>query len=94
MALSVKFGTPAIVFSGDGGVRVKFDDGSENEYDDADSLRNSILEQLPTLDALKALAISNRLAADPLMDSPALWDGKTVTLDVELPNPAQVFRVV
>jgi hypothetical protein len=75
-------------------VRVKFDDGSENEYDDADSLRNSILEQLPTLDALKALAISNRLAADPLMDSPALWDGKTVTLDVELPNPAQVFRVV
>lgn len=93
MALSVKFATPALVPFGDGGIRVKFDDGSEMEFASATAMQESCLNGLPSADDLKAMAIIQRLGVDPLMDSPALWDGKTVTLDVEKETPSQVFAV-
>lgn len=92
-AISTKFKTSGtITFSGDS-VFVNFDDGSSLEFEGAASLQQWVLENTPDLQGLRAMAIGNRLALDPLLDSPSVWDGKTFTLDVEQPVVSNVFKV-
>lgn len=92
-AIQLQFADPAITVSG-GTLNINFADGSQIPFEGgANELQLWILARLPELDVVRAMAIANRLAQDPLLDSPQLWDGKTVTLDVEQANPANVFKV-
>jgi hypothetical protein len=92
-AISVTFkASGAIQPSGDL-LYVNFEDGSQLELSGPEGLQQWVLARLPDLDGVRALAIANRLAQDPLMDSPAVWDGKTITLDPEQALPADVFKV-
>lgn len=92
-AISTQFATPAITQS-EGLLFVHFSDGSNLEFDSPTGLQNWVLGRLPDLDGVRAIAIANRMAQDPLLDTPAIWDGKTATLDVEQATPGNVFKVV
>lgn len=91
-AIAVKFATPAITRTGET-LNVNFDDGSSEEFSGAEGLQSSVRNSLPEVSQVRAMAIANRLAVDPLLDSPNLWDGKTITIDFEAQNPANVFKL-
>jgi len=92
-AVVIEFATPALVRSGDT-LTVNYANGDQNEYTGATGLQDAVSDAIsnnPTL--FRLFFIANRLALDPLMDSPAVWDGKKATFDPEQANPANVFKV-
>jgi hypothetical protein len=91
-AIAVRFDTPAIVI-GEGVVTVRWDDGSYREFADVPEMLAWFAGQLPSVEQVQAMAVINRLAADPMVDSPSLWDNKLVTFDPEQATPGNVFRV-
>lgn len=91
-AIAVRFATPAIVI-GEGIVTVRWDDGSTKDFTDIPEMLAWFAGQLPSLEQIQAVAVINRLAVDPMVDSPTLWDNKLVTFDPEQATPGNVFRV-
>lgn len=96
MAAIAKLATTGALIkdSGTGEVRINFLDGTELPFESATALTDFVANNQPTLDQVRAYLIANRLTNDPLLDSPALWDGKTLSFDLEQVNPQLVFRVL
>lgn len=90
--ITVKFATPAIVQDGDN-LTVNFDDGTNYTVSGVTGMQDRVEENRVTIQQLHWIAVANRMAADPQLDSPQLWDGKTVTFNEEAANPAQAFTV-
>lgn len=93
MSQAIKFGNPALTFPGDGSIIVTYDDGSSVTFDTATAMSQYIQNHLPDIDGVKALALANRLANDPLMNSLTLWNGKTFTLNPEAVAVGSVFTM-
>jgi hypothetical protein len=95
MALTVKLATTnaLVVDSETGKVTINFDGGTSLEFEQATDLSNLVADYLPQVENLRAWLIVNRLANDPLLDSPALWEGKLLTFDVEQALATNVFKV-
>lgn len=95
MAVTVKLATTnAIVKNQEtGGIIVNFSDGNQIPFETATAMTDFVAGNEPSSDAARAYLIANRLAADPLLDSPSLWDGKQLTLDLEQAIPTNVFKV-
>lgn len=95
-AIQIQFATPAITRTGDGGVTLNFSDGSTQDFETLQQFQFFVTNKMTDFgpQGLKALACCHLMAADPLMDSPALWDGKTFTLDPEQATAANVFKKV
>lgn len=88
----IKFGSPAVVKSA-GKVFVNLGDGTQLEFESATALSDAVSAAVnANSEALRMLAIGHRLAADPLLDSPLLWNGTTVTIDPEQALAANVFK--
>ena len=94
-AISIQFAAQNAVQTVSGKLLVNFADGTQLEFDDADGLRQYVVANGPGRDAVRAMAVANRLARDPGLNSiPAQWDGKTFTLDLEAASPGNIVKVV
>lgn len=92
MAKSVTFANPAIVRT-ETATYINFTDGQVELSGDPLAIQDYVASNGVSDDVLKAMAVAQRLAADPLVDTPAAWNGKVVTLDLEQATPSQVFKV-
>lgn len=80
-----------IVKSGDT-VTVNFEDGLSIEFQGATAMGNRIADGLGR-ETVRLILMGHMLARDPLLDSPELWAGKKLTLDVEQPVFANVAKL-
>lgn len=96
MATTVQFGNPAIVVDDENNtLHVNFADGSGVEIPGGpDALQQWIVDNSPTIDQVKAMAIEQRFAIDPMLDSPEVWNSKRVTINLESDAPSTVFTVI
>lgn len=95
-AISFQFDTTgAIVKDGDI-VTVKYQDGSSRDFDSLASLQSWAINKISDfgVEGIQAIGIISGMTIDPLMDTPSVWNGKTITLDAEKSIFSQILTKV
>jgi hypothetical protein len=93
MAISITFTSNALQTSGTT-LYVNHANGQIEIAGGPQALQQWCLDNAPTEQQVLAMAIINRFANDPLLDSEeTVWNGKTFTLDCEQTSPSNIAKV-
>lgn len=93
MSVTVKLHpTQALVIDGET-ISIQLDNGNMFPFDSAADFSQALANNTIDPNQLAYILMTHCMARDPALDSPAVWNGRQITLNAEDQNPLNVCKI-